>query len=227
MASPAFENIGFGRSPSLPAFMTVKFRGRRCNGLVSDDPSIPDWYIKNVPVSTLTIPVPFFSGSASGIGNIPIADDALALYQVGGANPTNQTNLDNLSKQIFQDFVNWRSLEFDQTYNGILATNASGCGIYDMIEWSMDSENVKTRIFTSPWGANAEQFNHNDPANAGCIDVTGSGAYVVAQTPCVSYYGPLAFCVSGSLHIPRSKICLEDGRLFSRYITTDIIQASG
>lgn len=223
---PAFSGIGTGRSPALPANIQVRYQGRRCNGLVSD--TIPQWYLSTIPLSMLTFPIPLVTnGNPVGRGTACLKDTAEALFHVGVADPTNKTTLDSLAKQIAQDIINWQNIEFDQTYNGILNITPSGNGITDLIEWSMTTEMVQTRIITQPYCSNPEEFQHNDPANATCIDVTGTGGYTVSQAPCIAYYGPLATCVSGSLHLPRFKLCLEDGRLFSTFTKIDIITASG
>ncbi len=213
----------------LPASIQVRFQGRRCNGKPPDDPAIPKWYLSTIELSSLTLAIPAVDqGTPVGKGKAVLKDDALALFNVGVGDPTNKTTLDTLAMQIAQDMVNWQSIEFDQTYNGIIAPPANG--ILDLVEWTLRTDNVQTRLWTSPYYSAPEEFQHNDgPNNILCIDVTGSGSQntTVSQAPCVAYYGPLATCASGSLRLPRFKVCLEDGRLFSRYIQTDIITASG
>jgi hypothetical protein len=191
---------------------------------VSD--SVPKWYVSTVNLSDLTFPIPIVNGGIpTGKGVLPLKDTALALFHVGVTDPTNKATLDNLSKQIAQDYTNWQSCEFDQTLNGILSITPSGCGILDLIEWTLTQETPQTRIITSPYHYFPEEFQHNDGQdNATCVDVTGSASgYVVSQAPCISVYGPLAKCVTGTIHIPRYKICLEDGRLFQTYLKTDVI----
>lgn len=223
MSGPAFQGVGTGRSPALPNSIQVRYQGRRCNGLVSD--LVPLWYLSTVNLSDLTFPVPIIDGGTPvGKGVLPLKDDALALFHVGVGNPTNKATLDNLSKQIAQDYVAWQSLEFDQILNGIVSITPSGNGILDIIEWTVTKEIIQTRITTSPYHYFPEEFQHNDGQdNMTCVDVTGANGYVVSQAPCVSVYGPLAKCVSGAIQLPRYKICLVDGRLFQTYLQTDTV----
>ncbi len=226
---PAFFGIGSGRSTVLPENIQVRFQGRRCTGKPTDDPTIPQWYLSTVALSSLTLAVPAVGqGNPVGKGKAVLKDTALALFNVTVADPTNKSTLDTLAMQIAQDMVNWQSIEFDQTYNGIIAPPPNG--ILDLVEWTLRTDNVQTRLWTSPYNSAPEEFQHNDgPHNILCIDVTGAGSQnaTVSQAPCVAYYGPLAVCASGSLRMPRFKVCLEDGRLYSRYIQTDTINVSG
>ncbi len=226
MASPAFFGIGTGRSPSLPTNVQVRYQVRRCIGPLTDT-TLPTWWLSTVPLSSLTLPIPAVDqGNPVGRGTLVLKDTALAMFSVGSMAPSNQITLNALTQQIAQDYVNFRSMEFDQTYNGILAITPSGNAILDLIEWSMTTSQVQTRIFTSPWNSTAEEFQHNDPANINC-QASGNMGIPVSQAPCVAAYGPLAFCASGGLRIPVYNICLEDGRLFQTYQRTDVISASG
>jgi hypothetical protein len=222
MAGPAFFGVGTGRSPALPNQIQVRYQGRRCNGAVSDM-TVPLWYLSTVNLSDLILPIPTLDGgSPEGKGVLTLKDTALALYNVGGGDPTNKTTLDDLTKQIAQDYVDWQSLEFDQTLNGTV--DVITCGILDTIEWTLNQETPQTRITTSPYHYFPEEFQHNDGQdNKLCVDVTGSMGYTVSQAPCVAVYGPLAKCVSGAITLPRYKVCLEDGRLFQKYVQTDTI----
>ncbi len=224
MSGPAFQGIGTGRSPALPEHIQVRYQVRRCIGPFTDI-TLPRWWTSTTDLSSLTFPIAN-NGTPIGKGTLVLKDTAEALFTVGSMNPTNQAALNDLCQQIAQDFVDWRSIEFDQTLNGILAVTPSGCGILDTIEWTFTQETPQTRIITSPFHSEPEEFQHNDPANINC-QASGNMGIPVSQYPCVAVYGPLAFCVSGSLRIPVYNLCLEDGRLTQTYQRTDIISASG
>lgn len=199
-------------SAVMPSGVMVVFQGRRCSGLVSD--TVPSYYTKTVSIADAGIT----PGQSGFSGTQHFRDDALALYNVGGGNPTNQTALDALSLQIAKDYYRWRSVAFDVVYNGVVAPDMNG--LMDEIEWAYDMEDCHTRMFTGPYDGEPEELHHWDPATAGCVDVTGTGL-VVDKTPCLEYYGPPALCASGNLQLTRYKLCLIDGRLQSTYVQRD------
>ncbi|AGA26034.1 hypothetical protein [Singulisphaera acidiphila] len=196
----------------MPARVTVRFQTRRCNGAVSD--SVPPWYVKTVNLADVLPDV-----GAGFNGEKLFHDAALALFNVGGTVPTNQTALDNLATQIAKDYYSWKQISFDEVYPEIIAPEVDG--LTDLIVISYQIDQVWTRRLSAPFNAQPEELAHQDPANSGCADSTG---VTVTKTPCGEFYGPPAVCLSGKPNLTRYKLCLLDGRLDITYVSTDIVQ---
>ncbi|SIN69100.1 hypothetical protein SAMN05444166_0148 [Singulisphaera sp. GP187] len=196
----------------MPARVTVRFQTRRCNGAVSD--SVPAWYIKTVNLADVLPDV-----GVGFNGEKLFHDSALALFNIGGTDPTNKTALDALATQIATDYAKWLTTSFDEAFPEIIAPTVDG--LTDLIEWGYEIDQVSTRRLSAPWNAQPEELAHHDPANNGCVDSTG---VTVTQTPCAVFYGPPAVCVSGKPNLTRYKLCLLDGRLDIKFVSTDVVQ---
>ncbi|WP_083670012.1 hypothetical protein [Singulisphaera sp. GP187] len=194
----------------------VVFRSRRCNGQPSD--LVPTIYKKVV-----TLEESGWTGAGNGVqgfdGTKVLHDAAIALFNVGGTDPTNKTALDTLAVQLAADHYNWLSVAFDEAFPEIIAPTVDG--LTDLIEWGYEIDQVSTRRLSAPWNAQPEELAHHDPANNGCVDSTG---VTVTQTPCAVFYGPPAVCVSGKPNLTRYKLCLLDGRLDIKFVSTDVVQ---
>jgi hypothetical protein len=181
-------------SPLLPAQLNVYFRGRRCSGNPSD--TTPTWYTSSVSLSNITFtdtaisPIPLGVSGATAI----VHDAAVALYAAGGSTPTNKTALDNLAKQIAQDFYDYRSESFDLVYNGIV--NPLPNGLIDVAEFYYGTDDQWTRVQSVAWSGEPEEYQHQDPAVSGCMDANNAGN-PVAKVPCVEYIGDPVTCTGG------------------------------
>jgi hypothetical protein len=206
-----------GLSSAFTAKFQVRFRTRRCDGNSSD--SVPLYWLETINLADI-LPSYLPTGIV-GKGLFVCKDDALALMNVGNPTPTNSTALHALAVQIATDFINWRSVSYDITFNGTIASPPNG--LTDMMEWTLLAECVSTRQITQPLNGEPEEFNHNDgPNNAGCKDTPGT--LYVEKTPCVDVFIPLwqgTISTPSPLGAYRSRVCLEDGRLIEFYETED------
>lgn len=201
-------------SAVLPAHVAVVYASRRCNGVPSD--TVPDYYVKTVAIADAG-----WSGAGDGhtgfSGTKYFRNAALALYNVGGADPTNKTALDSLAVQIAKDFYNWSSISFDAVYNGIVAPDMNG--LMDEVEWAYDIDNCTTRLWTGPYNGQPEELAHHDPAAASCKDDLGA----TTREPCRLVYGPKVTTSAGSTSFPVFELCLVGGRLQWTYVTAETI----
>ncbi len=206
-----------GLSSVIYSQVQVRFRSRRCTGKASD--FVPDYWIETINFDDTLGDLP--SGLV-GKGVLVTKDDALALFNAGGATPTNQTVLHNLSVQLATDILSWRSVSHDITFNGIIASPPNG--IMDTCEWNMTTGEITTRQITEPLNFNIEEFQHNDGTdNLLCVDVAGQLA--TSKTPCIETYVPKSTIDNtGVISAHRARICLEDGRLLTYYSSTDSLQ---
>jgi hypothetical protein len=136
---------------------------------------------------------------------------------------TNSYRLINLVQQIFQDYTAWRQLSFDEVFDGVIAAVPNGLIDESIIDYN--GLEAITRILTYPPTFGFQEFGHFDWQG----DCSGTAL------PCHYYYGPPALCCTTTstqigpsgetamvtatqMYITQMKICLEDGRLVSRFV---------
>jgi len=128
--------------------------------------------------------------------------------------PTNKATLDALTEQFAEDFLIWMTFTGDQTLGGIC--DVTPCGLYDEIVWDYWPGVARTRLSTPPVPETGRELGHWDGAAV--------SSCTQSATPCLLYYGPPAKCSSdGHLQLTRYRLCLQDGRLFSIFVSTDNI----
>ena len=173
--------------------VVLVFAGKRCAGQPSD--SFPNFYTKE--------------SSKFDDGSITLAfrDTACALYDVGTSTPTNQAALDDLTQQFAHDFFQWLCFTGDQSFDGIAAITPTGLYDYIYFDYYVD-ETCKTRVATPPLLDYSRELGHFDPAESDCT---------LTATPCMFVYGPPA----DNCSLTRYKLCLQDGRLLTTYVSTD------
>lgn len=208
------RTVGRDYSAVMPSGVMLTFRGRRCSGEVSD--SVPSYYTKTVSLDETGV-APDQSGFA---GRKIFHDAAVALFDVGDTDPTNQSVLDTLAEQVAKDYYRFQSRAFDVVYHGVVAPDMNA--LLDTVEWSYSMDGCSTRMLTGPYNGDPEELYHWDPTTAGCVDASGSGL-ITAKTPCLEYYGAPVQCSGGSLLLSRFKLCLVGGRLVSTFVQTDTI----
>jgi hypothetical protein len=216
-------------SPILPAAVRVVFRTRRCSGGVTD--AVPDDYTKTIQLSDVSLTR---SDLPTGLTGTPgtthtVRSEAIALFNVGGTDPTNKTALDAIAMRIAQDFYDWRSVSFDRVYNGIVVSKPSG--LIDTIEWSYEATGhddtadfgdpvsfvggCTTRITSAPWNGEPEELSHLDPAQGQCTEANNGGVPVTV-TPCLEYLGPPASCGGGG---GKATATIADGQITGFTVT--------
>lgn len=198
----------------LPQSVSVRFPTRRCNGSPSD--TVPYYYVKSTSLSSSSWTPPDENDSIpNGFpGSKMYHDTALALYDVGNPNPTNQAALDRLAKQIATDFYNWKGVAFDRVYNGIIAPDMNG--LIDVMTFQMGSKDASTRVYTAPYNGEPEELMHHDPANLGCVS-TDMRPLMEMYTPGATQF--MASCTS--LSVSALLLGLQDGRLQATFDHTD------
>jgi hypothetical protein len=161
--------------------------------------------------------------AASGGAYGEIFKETALFYLSDLTSGINTQTLQALCDIFGQDFLAWRQLSFDEVFNHILGMAQSG--LIDETIWNYNALEVITRIFTYPPHWSIQELGHFDYAK----DCTGTAL------PCHYYYAPPNLCcsVTGTvgattvttvkMYMSRYKICLEDGRLVSRFVTYDPI----
>ena len=202
----------YDQSGVMPSKISFRFPGRRCSGNVNQ--TVADFYFKTITAAD----------AGQNFDGYPFTkvfhEYMLALYNVGGGNPTNQMALDAFALQFAKDYYSWLGVQFDRVYSGVL--NVAPVGFYDEIIIDYTEDKVTTRIHTAPYNDAPEELMHNDPANANCTDANNHGV-PVSQLPCFYAYGPPGQCVSGHVTLTVYRICIIDGRLSATYVRTDSI----
>ncbi|SIN69123.1 hypothetical protein SAMN05444166_0150 [Singulisphaera sp. GP187] len=208
-------------SSILPGNVMVVFRSRRCNGQPSD--LVPTIYKKVV-----TLEESGWTGAGNGVqgfdGTKVLHDAAIALFNVGGTDPTNKTALDTLAVQLAADHYNWLSVAFDEAFPEIIAPTVDG--LTDLIEWGYEIDRLWTRRLSASYNAQPEEFSHHDPANADCKDnLTATPTPVITSKDpgTFEHYGPLATSSSGNLILPVFLSKLQGGLLVQKYSRTDTL----
>lgn len=201
-------------SPLLPAQLNVYFRGRRCSGNPSD--TTPAWYTSTVSLSSITFTDTGVSPKPLGVSGTTaiVHDAAVALYTAGGSTPTNKTALDNLAKQIAQNFYDYRSQSFDLVYNGIV--NPLPNGLIDVAEFCYTAEDQWTRVQSAAWSGDPEEYQHQDPSVSGCTDANNSGN-PVAKVPCLEYISDPITCTGGGA---KATATISNGKITAISVTS-------
>lgn len=203
------------QSAILPETFQVVYRTRRCTGAPSD--AYPAYYVSKVELADLTPSDGYVSSDLTGFPdtNLTMRDSAVALFNIGTADPTNKTALDDLAKQWAQDYLDWVTADApgDLQYVGIVAPEAST--LIDTIEWTYTAEMVATRVVGAPFsGFMPEEFQHFDPATSACVDE--ENAATTDFTPAIVMEIPID--TGGTSISALAKVSLEGGRLVSNYM---------
>lgn len=145
-----------GLSANLPNQVQVRFPTKICPLPLCDAPNPPPyWYIKTINIEDVGFPD--YEGA---IGYYVAHDSAIAMYDGTGSNPTNQTDIDAIAKQIATDFYKWRSFRFDRVYNGVIAPEMDA--LIDTMEVVITENDAHTRLTTAPFNGEPEEFSHYD-----------------------------------------------------------------
>lgn len=137
----------------FPKTGSFTFVSKRCSGTFDD--YVPKYYQKNIDISQTN-----FSSVNPNNSTRYFTSDAVASWLVGQPYPGNQTDLDNLSLQIFNDYLAWLSYRYDIVYNGIVAPQMNAT--IDEIEVTYYSHDVRTRVSSGNYRESMTNFNHWD-----------------------------------------------------------------
>ena len=129
-----------GVAPVLPSKVVFRFPGRRCSGDVSD--TVPDYYVRTINLAS----VAGNPGSTGYPATKTFHEYALALFNVGTADPTNKAALDAMAAKFASLWVAWITPSFDRTYDGVVPSQPNPIIDEIIIEYSVDS--VSTRVIT-------------------------------------------------------------------------------
>lgn len=201
-------------NPSNPASfcnigkIALYFPSKYCYGLPSA--TIPAGYL-----STQTI------SASSGSLTETIKTNCLSYWNPATpATPTNQTTLDQLTQTFTTDYSNWRKVYYDFVFAGIC--NLAPSALNDVVEFKYLSENKAcyTRAYSYPFNWSVQNLGHFDVTND-CMNSIDTGTLNWDQQPYRSYYGPPGQCSGSQLQLTRYGLIFADGRLQSKFLSTD------
>src|SRR5689334_13985513 len=91
-------------SPLFPAHFAVVYRARRCSGAPSD--GFPTSYTSTVDLADITLTDTAIQDMPEGVPGTThtVRSTALALYSVAAGPATNKSALDDLARQLAQDW---------------------------------------------------------------------------------------------------------------------------
>jgi hypothetical protein len=190
--------------------IAICYYSKYCAGLPSS--TIPNNYISTYNISAS-------SGSLTEV----IKSTCLAYYNpTSPSDPTNKSTLDQLTTQFGTDYSNFKKATFDFTLAGIAAIAPNA--LTDVIEWKYISENKAcyTRAYSYPLNWTVVNLAHYDYTND-CTNSTDTGQPNWDGQPYRYYYGPPGQCSGSQLQLTRYGLLFADGRLTSKFISTDSI----
>ena len=176
-------NIAPEAAPLLPTQVATTFFATKPTNIPSCAP-----YQKSVKPSD--IPLPDLAGAIFNGNTKVFHDSAVAVYDELGA-LTNQTELDNLAKQIAADWYSWQLAVFDVKYACIVPYQPEG--VSDSIEWTYSKfpEEMSTRVQRGPWNDQTQEILHASPtygsstavAETAPVRVASAGSFVQLTAP--------------------------------------------
>lgn len=206
-------------SPIFPSKFEAVFPRRICGSA----PHLFSWpgtagYISSVNLSSITFSDASVNPAPQGVSDttLTLRDTAQARFNAPAAAPTNQTALDALARQLFQDWCDWRSQSFDIVYNGIVDPLPNG--LIDVAEFCYTAEDQWTRVQSAAWSGDPVEYQHFDPtiSDSACQQSWDRG-------PGTLFLGPGASGTSGSTTLVRDVLSLEDGRLVEVYDSKETV----
>jgi hypothetical protein len=207
---PSFLNPNNPASLCNISKVAIFFPSKYCYGNPSQ--TIPNGYLSTYQVS-------FGSGTLTET----IKSTCLSYWNPANtSDPTNKSTLDQLTQIFAQDYLSWKKVEYDYVFAGIL--NIAGSGLNDVVEFDYLSEKdiCCTRMYTYPLNWTVQNLAHFDATND-CPNSLDTGQPNWDGQPYREYFGPPAKCVGSSLQLTRYGLIFSDGRLGSKYLSTDTL----
>jgi hypothetical protein len=161
----------------LPSQFKVRFPSLKTGGAVAYVPPVA--YVKTVNVFDSGVGLPITNVRGNGFPLI-VHDTTPATF-TSGTTPTNQATLDALAVQMAMDYFNWRIVNRDYVFNGVVNPTADPpatpapetLSAYDwLIEWRYTGSDATTRIVGAPFNGQAEEFQHGLPVSPCTVSPT-------------------------------------------------------
>lgn len=179
-------------APILPSSVEVHFTPYPCGDGVSWA-DIPTDYSETRELADLGLP----TATGSGV-TLALRDACHAICHDDG-DPSNQTTLQTLARQVARDRLGWLLVAFDRAYTGIVAPTPDAT--VGAVVWRYRAEDATTRLATEPTGGEPTRLGHDDVTHD-------------CDARPLLYGGTTHATVSnGVLTLPRAHLAIVDGAL--------------
>jgi len=128
--------------------------------------SAPTGSVNAQAVSLAELSLPELAGT-TGQGNgstQTFHDQASAQVTLPGQAPSNQSALQDLTKQIATDWYRFQLGSLEAAWIGIVALTPEG--LADSFEWTYHAGQIGTRVYRRPWNDRTEELCHNGSAGS-------------------------------------------------------------